>query len=129
MRGSEMNADDYIWVKSDGDMMLYRNMNNWSPDSGLWETVINPFRNTLSPRKSIHIADWDGDGKCDIIIQDEASGSMHWYKNRYVVDSTTLDWNWLDMGVVPEPHCGFGDAAGGWGVGLFDRNVQFADIE
>lgn len=54
-------TDDYIWVGPNGEIDIYLNVNN----RPLWDNHLGVV--TLGvPRKTIRIADLDGDGKCDV---------------------------------------------------------------
>lgn len=55
------HRDDYIWIGPNGEIDIYLNTNNppvW--DNHLGVTTLGV------PRKTIHVADLDGDGKCDV---------------------------------------------------------------
>ncbi len=54
--------DDYVNIAPNGQMTLYRNINNppnWG-QSGIIHTI-------NAPRKEVHLADMSGDGRCDIV--------------------------------------------------------------
>jgi hypothetical protein len=75
------------------------------------------------PRIGIHLADWDGDGLCDVLTQDRATGALTWFQNTYVSDTDTVQF--ANRGIVnPGQSC-----TQGWGVGVFDRGMRLADID
>jgi hypothetical protein len=69
------------------------------------------------------LADWDGDGLCDVLVQDRYTGALSLYKNTY--DKATDTVTFAAKGVVnPGQTC-----TQGWGVGIFDRGMRVADID
>lgn len=64
MRGR--GADDYIWMRSDGAIHLFGNRN----EPPYWDDLGDlpfPYPEWTMNRRDIHLADIDGDGKCDYI--------------------------------------------------------------
>ncbi|KAK8855247.1 carbohydrate esterase family 3 protein [Apiospora arundinis] len=118
MTGS--GSDDYVWVWSAGDKAeLYVNNHsppNWKEDT---KTLFNIGRN----RRSIHLADWDGDGKCDVLSQRKSDGALEWWRNGY--DKATGRFTFEYKGFVD----GSNRCNQGWGVNLFDRGLRLADID
>lgn len=112
----------FKWVYSDGSKAtIYENTHNppyWtaSVEGGNLFTV-------PGPRVGIHLADWDGDGKCDVLTQDKATGALHMWKNNY--DPLTGKFLFTDEGIVT----GSATCTEGWGVGIFDRGLRLADLE
>ncbi|KUL81743.1 hypothetical protein ZTR_11195 [Talaromyces verruculosus] len=49
-------------------------------------------------RKDIHLADLDGDGKCDFLLVDKESNSIHMLRNDYSRETDTFSFT--DMGIV-----------------------------
>ena len=70
----------------------------------------------------IHLADWDGDGKCDVLVQNKATGALTLYRNDWQSGRDTITFT--NRGVVAETGCNQG-----WGVSIFDRGMRIADIE
>jgi hypothetical protein len=64
----------------------------------------------------------DGDGKCDLLIVDKDSGSVHMIRNDY--SAATDKFSWTDMGIVFDG----GGCPNHYGAGLFDLGVRFADV-
>ncbi|KAK8001952.1 hypothetical protein PG991_014174 [Apiospora marii] len=118
MTGS--GSDDYVWVWSPGDRAeLYLNTHNppnWKEDT---KTLFNIGRN----RRSIHLADWDGDGKCDVLSQRKSDGALEWWRNGY--DKATGRFSFEYKGFV----AGSDKCSQGWGVSIFDRGLRLADID
>ncbi|KAK8017500.1 hypothetical protein PG993_013826 [Apiospora rasikravindrae] len=118
MTGS--GSDDYVWIWSPGDKAeLYINTHNppnWKEDT---KTLFNIGRN----RRSIHLADWDGDGKCDVLSQRKSDGALEWWRNGY--DKATGRFAFEYKGFV----AGSEKCRQGWGVNIFDRGLRLADID
>lgn len=65
----------------------------------------------------------DGDGKCDFLIVDKKSSSVHMIRNNYAPETDTFAW--ADMGTVSGGfNCKYS-----YGLGHFDLAVRFADID
>ncbi|KAL1595342.1 hypothetical protein SLS60_010033 [Paraconiothyrium brasiliense] len=115
-------SDDYVWIYYDGhtdSTDFFMNVHN-PPYWG------NSGRITLSvpgPRMGVHLADWDGDGKCDVLVQNKETGALTMYENRY--DASTKKLTFANVGVVT----GAATCNQGWGVNIFDRGMRLADIE
>ncbi|KAF1993338.1 carbohydrate esterase family 3 protein, partial [Amniculicola lignicola CBS 123094] len=110
--------DDYIWIWSDGKITVYENINNppfWDPH----EFVLD----VATPRKHVHFADWNGDGKCDVLTVDQISGQVSVWLNTYngVGNVPTFAGKAV---AVAAPACSQRD-----GVGLFDQAARFADVD
>jgi hypothetical protein len=117
MRNS--GSDDLVWIYQDGRVDEI-NVNIHSPPA--WGHAISFDLRVPGPRNGIHLADWTGDGKCDIIVQDKATGALTIYQNTYQTASgrMTFDSNTLHA----SPGCNQG-----WGVGIFDLGMRIHDIE
>lgn len=117
MTGS--GRDDYIWIFYDGKLdQIYLNVRN----PPFWGTNIKIDLSVPGPRMGIHLADWDGDGKCDVLVQNRATGALTLYRNDYQAGQNTVTFT--NRGVVAETGC-----TEGWGVGIFDRGMRLADID
>jgi hypothetical protein len=119
MRGT--GSDDYVWIYQDGHAAeIYANLHQppgWGHSTKM--TLILPVP---SPRIGIHLADWDGDGLCDVLTQDRASGALTLYKNTYDKGSDTVSF--IKQGIVTPGTC-----TQGWGVGIFDRGMRVVDLD
>ncbi|EXK87540.1 hypothetical protein FOQG_08887 [Fusarium oxysporum f. sp. raphani 54005] len=117
MRNS--GSDDLVWIYQDGRVDEI-NVNIHSPPA--WGHAISFDLRVPGPRNGIHLADWTGDGKCDIIVQDKATGALTIYQNTYQTASgrMTFDSNTLHA----SPGCNQG-----WGVGIFDLGMRIHDID
>ncbi|KAH7417851.1 carbohydrate esterase family 3 protein [Cadophora sp. MPI-SDFR-AT-0126] len=119
MRGS--GSDDYVWIYFDGRIdeinTNFHNPPQWGHNTELSISV-------PGPRVGIHLADWTGDGKCDILVQDKASGALRMYENRY----DPANPNYLPF-AAPIQVSGAGTCSEGWGVGIFDRGMRLADVD
>lgn len=114
-------TDDYIWMWSlagNGRFAIFENINQ----PPYWNTH-DPVFETGKDRRHTHFADWDGDGKCDVLYVDQVSGQVSWFRNT---------WNGKDafpsfaaeQVAVPAPACAERD-----GVGLLDQAARFADLD
>ena len=118
MTGS--GSDDYVWTFNDVHAAeFYGNVH----DPPNWNVGTKTMFSLQRQRRSLHIADWTGDGKCDILSQRKSDGALEMWRN---------DYNPL-TGVFAFTYQGFiAGASGctqGWGVGQFDRGLRLADIE
>lgn len=98
MMGHANGAMDYVWTLSKGQMTLYPNAGHgqhidpgesyWGPSTVIWQPPLGMFMD----RRDLHLADWDGDGVCDIIWTDpDQNNYPHWvFINKY---AETQDWN------------------------------------
>lgn len=78
--------DDYVWISPIGVVNVFRNKNTKSnfnnyQNGGSWEASIS-FATGLD-RRALHIGDWDGDGKADIIgVTDGKTGRIRvWFNH------------------------------------------------
>ncbi|OGM49676.1 hypothetical protein ABOM_001781 [Aspergillus bombycis] len=112
-------ADDYIWVSPTGRGLLYGNIHKppvWVPEG---PEIFNIGRE----RKSIHLADFDGDGKCDIWAVNRETGTAEVWINNWNDDikGGFLTYKGIISGNVK--------CTEGWGVGLYDIGVRIADLD
>ncbi|KAL6229273.1 SGNH hydrolase-type esterase domain-containing protein [Aspergillus navahoensis] len=130
MMGHDDGRMDYVWILSKGDMRLYPNK-GLSPDEfskggqSFWgpnKIIFDPksvFGKDLD-RRDLHLADFDGDGVCDIIWSDpDQNNQLHVWRNRI---KEAGDFNWAHQ-LVNGPRC-----TEKRGAGFFDRPVHMADI-
>ncbi|RDW68818.1 putative esterase [Aspergillus mulundensis] len=130
MMGHSDGRMDYIWILSKGDMRIYPNKGlvNITNDESYWDANYVIFDPSSLPigrdldRRDLHLADWDGDGACDIIWTDPDSGNKpHLFRNR-IKETGAFDW---EYDATPAPALSCPETRG---VGFFDRPVHIADI-
>ncbi|ETN41282.1 uncharacterized protein HMPREF1541_03217 [Cyphellophora europaea CBS 101466] len=112
--------DDYVWFRSTGEMTLYENI----ADPPNWGQHPVPVYSFNRDRKGLHLADWNGDGKCDVLYVDRFSGAVEWWENTFNSNNgrtPTFEFRGNVQGI--SRLC-----REGWGVGLFDLGLRFADI-
>ncbi|KAK4897726.1 Glucan endo-1,3-alpha-glucosidase agn1 [Elasticomyces elasticus] len=109
-------SDDYVFINSVGDITLFENTHNW----GYW----NPWGIIYSAnraRQEIHLADFDADKKCDILLVDKLTGATTVIKNNY----SGGKFSFTNLGVVT----GTAQCTGGYGSEKHDTAVRWADID
>lgn len=117
MRGT--GADDYVWIWSDGHTAeINANVHNppW------WGNTVSISLSVPGPRVGIHLADWTGNGRCDVLVQNKATGALTLYENQWDAGKNSLTF--ANRGVVTGAVC-----SQGWGVGIFDLGMRLADID
>ncbi|KAJ4255817.1 hypothetical protein NW757_004439 [Fusarium falciforme] len=146
--------DDYVWVLSKGEMDFYPNGGKnfitgqesyWGP---MQKAFFKPDRDL--DRRDLHLTDWDGDGKCDIVwVDPNNQNRVSVWRNNYTPGG---DFNWQYL-ANPAPELGRSDylciekngriwgwtqdAKGAWtyidqffGSKKHDRaNMRFADVD
>ncbi|KAH6658567.1 carbohydrate esterase family 3 protein [Truncatella angustata] len=112
-------ADDYVWIYQDGHVAEI-NVNLRLPP--LWGRDLNIILTVPGPRVGIHLADWNGDGKCDVLVQNKATGALTLYQNNYSPGAATITFG--APIIVTAATCDQG-----WGVGTDDREMRVADID
>lgn len=114
--------DDYIWISPEGEVSVFVNKYTQGqfPDykTSAWTRTFT--FNTGIDRRGLHVGDWDGDGKADIIaVTDRDSGALKVWHSRW--DGKSFNW---DASVIPNSaKCGQG-----WGLMYYDHGAYFADI-
>ena len=116
-------VDDYIWISPDGVVHVFPNKNTVNEtdyyETGAWNK--NYQLDTKLSRRALHIGDWDGDGKADIIgVKDRKTGALKVWLSRW---DGKDNFNWKAEDVVDSAKCGQG-----WGRLYFDHGAHFADI-
>ncbi|KPM38628.1 hypothetical protein AK830_g7923 [Neonectria ditissima] len=114
--------DDYVWISAFGQVNVFPNKNtkasfDWYK-SIAWGAV-HKFETGFS-RRALHIGDWDGDGKADIIAVDRASGVLTVWYSRW--DGTSFNFK-KEVQTATAGRCNLG-----WGVLYHDTAHHFADI-
>ncbi|KAB8256183.1 hypothetical protein BDV32DRAFT_161282 [Aspergillus pseudonomiae] len=112
-------ADDYIWISPTGRALLYGNVHKpptWVPEG---PQIFDLGRD----RKGIHLADFNGDGKCDVWAVNRETGAAEVWINHWNEDTTSgfLDYRGVVTGNVK--------CTEGWGVGYRDIGVRMADLD
>jgi hypothetical protein len=117
MRGT--GSDDYVWIYADGHSdEIFANTHNppfWDPNYSFTLKV-------GAPRTLIHLADWTGNGRCDVLVQDKVTSDVRLWENQWNAGTKTLTF--VDRGIVASPGCGKST-----GVSPFDRSMRVADME
>ncbi|CAM1511970.1 Fc.00g094830.m01.CDS01 [Cosmosporella sp. VM-42] len=117
--GCYLNGDG---MDVNGDMTLYSNIDNppnWSHLGGIGiPAALNGEKYT---RKDLHLADIDGDGKCDVIFLDSASKVFQVYLNQWD-NSTGMSWS------KPFPYTS-DSKCNNKGIAPQDLAVRLADID
>jgi hypothetical protein len=127
MKGHANGAMDYVWVHSTGYMILYESLGGrfpssppyWGPNYQIWAATERVGHEI--DRRDLHLADWDGDGLCDIIYVNPDGGAVDVWINQYKTTGDMTSWKHM---------AGFGiGCAEKRGVGIYDLAVRFADID
>lgn len=113
--------DDFMYVFGDGSGKIELFENTGTPN--VWN-VRNGILNTGRERKSLHFGDWDGDGLCDVLAVDKKTGNVDMWRNTYKPGSSTVPTFAYQAGIVTGGRC-----TEGWGTGVFDLGLRFADID
>lgn len=118
-------VDDYVWISMHGEVNVFVNKNTRSKhdfyETNAWGTP--SMINTGLPRRALHLADWDGDGKDDIIgVTDLKTGALKVWYSRY----NNGKHNW-DAQLIPNPP-GREWCTQGFGRLPFDNAHHFADL-
>lgn len=119
MVGHSDGREDYVWAWSTGQMELFANRGKgtisdsdadgyWDPSPGV---IWNPPRDM--DRQDLHLADWDGDGDCDIIWVNPVGGGVEVFLNEY---PTRGRWEWTHL-TNPAPTLGCEQTRG---LAIFD---------
>ncbi|KLO84855.1 uncharacterized protein LW93_7106 [Fusarium fujikuroi] len=118
--------DDYVWVLSKGQMDFYPNAGKdfITDKDSYWGRVQKAFFKPPRDldRRDIHLADWDGDGKCDIVwVDPDNKNHVSVWKNNYTPGGG-FSWQYLSN-PSPELYC-----PEKRGIGFGDLAVQLADV-
>ncbi|KAG2421959.1 hypothetical protein HFD88_005935 [Aspergillus terreus] len=130
MMGHDNGMMDYIWIHSTGHMRLYPNrglVEVPADGSSFWganEIIFDPQEQIgmKLDRRDLHLADWDGDGACDIIWTDPDNLNRAQVWRNKIKDTGSFDWDY-NINAADELYC-----PEHRGLGFFDRPVHFADV-
>lgn len=117
-------VDDYLWISPNGVVNIFPNQNTKEDTTkdvtrGIWGGAYTNVLVTNRDRRSLHVADWDGDGYDDIISVDKNTGHLHiWFAN---FQNGAFDFS--RQTDVTGNLC-----TQGWGVGYNDNGVHFARL-
>ncbi|SPO00343.1 related to acetylxylan esterase [Cephalotrichum gorgonifer] len=123
MRGR--GVDDYIWISPSGVVNVFPNQNTKEDTTrdatrGIWGGSIRALETSFD-RRALHIGDWDGDGRDDVIAVDKWSGALTvWFSGW----SGGTDFKFRKESIAGSANT----CRAGWGVGYFDNGHHFADI-
>ena len=121
MNGS--GNDDYVFIDHNSKITIFQNVNTPpNTDYAGWYDRGVVLDLAGVPRKAIHLGDWNGDGFCDVIITDKATGALDVIHTYY--DKASDSYTFGPRTRVVQSGC-----TQGWGVGVFDLGMQFADID
>jgi hypothetical protein len=118
MRGS--GRDDLVSISPNGDVRVLVN------DGDAAWTDAGVVLETGRAARTLHVADWDGDGRCDVLSVSEADGSVELWRNEYDADKGALAFS-HDADTPAADGASCAHAAGG--VAPADRGVRLADID
>ncbi|KAK3986531.1 killer toxin subunits alpha beta [Cladorrhinum sp. PSN332] len=130
------SAMDYVWVHSTGYLHMYESLGGsfpsqapyWGVNYIFWRAT--NFLGREVDRRDLHLADWDGDGLCDIIYVNPDTGSMDglWLNKYKTVRDLRQAENWQRVNSAgprgsnqPWPECR--------GTHIYDLAVRFADVD
>ena len=114
MTGS--GSDDYIFINATGAITLFENDHNW----GYW-VPWGVIYNANRTREEVHIADFDADGKCDILLVDKDTGATTVILNEY----SSGAFSFSNIGVVT----GSATCTEGYGNDKHDLGVRWHDLD
>ncbi|KAK4222286.1 SGNH hydrolase-type esterase domain-containing protein [Podospora fimiseda] len=130
------DAMDYVWVHSTGYLHIYESFGGsfpssspyWGPNYVFWRAT--NFLGKEVDRRDIHLADWDGDGLCDIIYVNPDTGTMDglWINKYKTVRDLRKTENWQRV-TNAGPQGNNNACPERRGVHINDIAVRFADID
>ncbi|KAK4165172.1 hypothetical protein QBC43DRAFT_378166 [Cladorrhinum sp. PSN259] len=131
MKGWSNGRSDYVWTYNNGRMVLYPNKglvyaspteSFWDASTTIWDPTTQAIGRPLH-RRDLHLLDYDGDGKCDIVWTDPDNNyRMSVWLNRYSQSTGQFSWTYL-ANPAPQVTCDQKT-----GLGFHDLAVRFADV-
>ncbi|KAF5007862.1 hypothetical protein FDECE_5777 [Fusarium decemcellulare] len=134
MWGHGDGKDDFVWIAPDGTMRAWKNWSRkvllggnrfWHDEErNIW--VPGDYGKRIHDRRNIHLADWDGDGTCDIILVDPSQEYKVidvWLNERPYKEG----WNWNHQ-ANPASSQNVRCKNQKNGLGIHDIAVRFADL-
>ena len=115
-----------VWIKSTGEITLWPNLNTKGHESKPWSwgesyDVLNVnVDGGKRDRRNVQFADFDGDGKCDVIYHNQVDRHVKWWRNLKTDGKVSFGY----IGLIPNAGCDQRT-----GVGMFDIALRFADID
>lgn len=110
--------DDYVWIDPDGNVVVFVNTNT-PPDTSKFATGAWNDKGIVLKTgiyfKGLHIGDWNGDGKADVIGVDRITGALSVWITSY---------NDGAFSFVKHTHAGPWCTTG-WGKGIFDIGTRY----
>jgi hypothetical protein len=129
-------AMDYVWAHSTGYMRIYESRGGtfpssppyWGENYVFWAATDHVGHEV--DRRDLHLADWDGDGLCDIIYVNPDTGYMGglWLNKFKTTGDLRSSSNWVRAS-NPGPRGNDAPCREHRGVGIYDLAVRFADID
>lgn len=124
MMGRANGRQDYVWIWSNGMMWIWEALDEfpsepkyWGDDYLMWDITASRSMD----RRDLHLADWDGDGACDIIYTNPDGGALEVWINQ-VKTTGNLEFDYIGN---PAPEVGCDQTRG---IGQFDLAVRLADV-
>lgn len=114
MTGS--GSDDYVFIDAFDSITLFENQHDWGHWKP-WGVIYDANR----ARKEVHLADFDGDGKCDILLVDKTTGTTGVVLNNY----KNGEFSFSDIGIVT----GAATCKEGYGNDKHDLGVRWNDLD
>ncbi|KAL1599455.1 Glucan endo-1,3-alpha-glucosidase agn1 [Paraconiothyrium brasiliense] len=118
MTGS--GTDDMIYIWEGGMIDVW--FRGGTDDSPTW-TSHGRIANLAVDRKFMHVIDWDGDGRCDIMHVDKSTGDVTWWQN-YQLQADIRPHIGAPLSAVTGGRC-----PQTFSPGLTDLAVRFGDLD
>ncbi|KAK4445290.1 hypothetical protein QBC34DRAFT_441859 [Podospora aff. communis PSN243] len=127
MKGHANGNMDLVWIHSTGQMRIYESKGGAFSEAPYWGANYIMFTPPEQiDRRDLHLADWNGDGYCDILHVDHRSGRINVWINKYGQNNNFNSWDYLSSvgpGNLGMPVCPQR------GKALTDMGTRFADLD